>query len=233
VATDLLARIRGELEERMTQLRPLLSEYERLMTVADTLASTEAEAAASVASPPAARRPSGARSAAASPRRRARGPRGSAAGAIERAASTLAAVDPIEPQASPAPEPPSSPAASAPAAAPQPPRSRRASASATAGEPPTSTSVAAATSAEIVAWDDDEDEPQREPASPEAVQQAILAALEHGSHTVSELVMVTAMSGPEIRANLSRIVRRGKVAKVKRDGDGKTAYALSPALAQV
>jgi hypothetical protein len=67
---------------------------------------------------------------------------------------------------------------------------------------------------------------RREPVSPADAQQAILAALEHGSHTPGELVMVTAMSPTEIRSNLGRLARRGAVAKVKRDGDGKVAYAL-------
>jgi predicted Rossmann fold nucleotide-binding protein DprA/Smf involved in DNA uptake len=54
------------------------------------------------------------------------------------------------------------------------------------------------------------------------VGQAILDALEHGSHTVAELVMVTAMSAKEIRGGIRRLETHGKVAKVKRDG--KTAY---------
>ncbi len=75
--------------------------------------------------------------------------------------------------------------------------------------------------------------PTRKPASPAAVQQAILAALEHGSHTASELVMVTAMSTREIRGGLSRLAGRGAIAKVKRDGDGKSAYALPSVSARV
>ncbi len=38
--------------------------------------------------------------------------------------------------------------------------------------------------------------------------------------------MVTAMSTPEIRGGLIRLVGRGAITKVKRRGDGKTAYAL-------
>jgi hypothetical protein len=55
--------------------------------------------------------------------------------------------------------------------------------------------------------------------------QAILAALEHGSHTPSELVTVTAMGGPVIRGNLRRLLAEGTIKKVERDG--KTAYAVS------
>jgi predicted Rossmann fold nucleotide-binding protein DprA/Smf involved in DNA uptake len=58
-----------------------------------------------------------------------------------------------------------------------------------------------------------------------AAQQAILAALEHGSHTVSELVVVTAMSAANIRENLRRLLKAGTVTRASRDG--KAAYALS------
>jgi len=70
--------------------------------------------------------------------------------------------------------------------------------------------------------------PKRERAPRGAAQLAIVAALEHGSHTVSELAVVTAMSGANIRANLRRLVSAGTVTTAKRDG--KAAYALaSPA----
>jgi hypothetical protein len=59
-----------------------------------------------------------------------------------------------------------------------------------------------------------------------AAQQAILAALEHGSHTVGELAVVTAMPGPSIRQNLRRLVLSGAVTRSQREG--KLAYALSP-----
>lgn len=65
----------------------------------------------------------------------------------------------------------------------------------------------------------------RERAVRGAAQQAIVAALEHGSHTVSELVVVTAMSAGNIRENLRRLVRAGAVTTAKREG--KSAYALS------
>jgi hypothetical protein len=58
-----------------------------------------------------------------------------------------------------------------------------------------------------------------------AAQQAIIAALEHGSHTVSELAVVTAMSGPSIRQNLRRLTITGTVTRAEREG--KLAYALS------
>jgi DNA-binding transcriptional ArsR family regulator len=58
-----------------------------------------------------------------------------------------------------------------------------------------------------------------------AAREAILAALEHGSHTVSELVGVTAMTGPNVNGNLRRLLAEGAIAKT--DREGKTAYALS------
>ncbi|HEX4838635.1 MAG TPA: hypothetical protein VFV03_08955 [Solirubrobacteraceae bacterium] len=57
-----------------------------------------------------------------------------------------------------------------------------------------------------------------------AAREAILAALEHGSHTMSELVVVTAMSGPNIDGNLRRLVSEGAVVKTERGG--KIAWAL-------
>jgi len=57
-----------------------------------------------------------------------------------------------------------------------------------------------------------------------APREEILAALEHGSHTVGELAVVTAMSGPNINGNLRRLVSEGAVAKTEREG--KVAYVL-------
>jgi predicted Rossmann fold nucleotide-binding protein DprA/Smf involved in DNA uptake len=58
-----------------------------------------------------------------------------------------------------------------------------------------------------------------------AAEQAIVAALEHGSHTVAELVVVTAMPGGEIRSSLRRLNGAGTVTRTQRAG--RTAYALS------
>ncbi|MFI4977224.1 MAG: hypothetical protein ACHQC8_00880 [Solirubrobacterales bacterium] len=63
------------------------------------------------------------------------------------------------------------------------------------------------------------------PARRGAAEHAIVAALEHGSHTVSELVVVTAMSGPNIRSNLRRLLKARTVTRTLREG--KAAYALS------
>jgi hypothetical protein len=177
--TDLLARVRTELEQRMAELRPLLSEYERLISAADTLTSIDA---AGETQPPA---PAPAAAPMATVRRRERR---------------------------------------------TPARSVRASTEARTEETSAPIAAAASERAAPEQWREEyEREPRPKPATQGEAQQAILAALEHGSHTAAELVMVTAMSGSEIRGSLTRLVRRSKVAKVKRDGDGKSAYALRSA----
>jgi DNA-binding transcriptional ArsR family regulator len=60
-----------------------------------------------------------------------------------------------------------------------------------------------------------------------AAREAILAALDHGSHTVGELAVVTAMSGPNINGNLRKLVSEGAVVKTEREG--KAAWALPDA----
>jgi predicted Rossmann fold nucleotide-binding protein DprA/Smf involved in DNA uptake len=65
--------------------------------------------------------------------------------------------------------------------------------------------------------------PDRAPRG--AAQQAIVAALGHGSHTVAELVVVTAMPAANIRRNLRRLVKAGRVTTARREG--KAAYALA------
>ena len=58
-----------------------------------------------------------------------------------------------------------------------------------------------------------------------AAEQAIVAALEHGSHTVAELVVVTALSGAITRDNLRRLLKAGTVSRTRREG--RAAYALT------
>jgi hypothetical protein len=60
-----------------------------------------------------------------------------------------------------------------------------------------------------------------------AAREAILGALEHGSHTVGELAVVTAMAGPNINGNLRRLAAEGVVVKTAREG--KAAWALTEA----
>jgi hypothetical protein len=269
VATDLLERIRSEIDERLTQLRPLLSEYERLAAAAETLAAVGAAPLAAVGTTPR------------------RAPDAAPRGGVDTAAETSSVEAPYakSPYAPPARAVPELPAAQAPtpstdaprlpAEAPQFPLEAPADPTEEPPTPalrrayplrgsdgvklamslrttplqrptprPTATPAAGAPSATQVlerpspappvveedTWQlsppAPDREPAREPASPAAVRQAIIAALEHGSHTANELVMVTAMSTPEIRGGLIRLTGRGAVTKVKRRGDGKTAYAL-------
>jgi DNA-binding transcriptional ArsR family regulator len=73
----------------------------------------------------------------------------------------------------------------------------------------------------------DEEKPKAARAQRGAAREAILAALDHGSHTVGELVVVTAMSAPNLTGNLRRLVSDGTIVKTEREG--KTAYALPTA----
>jgi hypothetical protein len=174
---DLLTKVCGEIDARLAELRPLVAEYEQLLGAADAIATTAAEAstppaaasrtAAKAPARKAARKPAKASGATAATAR-ARGPRGSAAGAIGRAVSV------------------------------------------STRQPVPDAGVAAS-------------KPER--ATRGAAQQAIVAALEHGSHTVSELVVVTAMSGANVRDNLRRLQKTGTVGRAKRDG--RAAYALA------
>ena len=61
-------------------------------------------------------------------------------------------------------------------------------------------------------------------ASLSANQRAIVAALEHGAHTVRELVTVTGMSDQTVRNNVKGLLGLERVGKVERGG--KAAYGL-------
>jgi hypothetical protein len=65
---------------------------------------------------------------------------------------------------------------------------------------------------------------QRAYAPRGAAQNAILAALEHGSHTTSELVSVTALPAASIRANLQRLLKGRVITRTTRGG--RSAYTL-------
>jgi hypothetical protein len=243
MATDLLEKIRSEIDERLAQLRPLLSEYERLTAAAETLAAVDARPLVAVnaeaeVETPYAERPS------APPAQEVQEPPAEAPSHPAETPRRLSDT-PV-----PAEEPPSAPAVRRPyplrgadgsiklamSLRTTPllqPTTPRPAATRAAAPTPTTTQVLeqppAPSTLERDAWAGSApaaDGEPREPASPTAVRQAILSALEHGSHTASELVMVTAMSTPEIRGGLIRLSGRGAITKVKRRGDGKTAYAL-------
>jgi hypothetical protein len=80
----------------------------------------------------------------------------------------------------------------------------------------------------LVARRTGESSPKPARAARGAAREAILAALEHGSHTVGELSVVTAMGGPNINGNLRRLAGEGVVAKTEREG--KTAWSLVESL---
>jgi DNA-binding transcriptional ArsR family regulator len=161
MASDLLTTIRGELDARLRELRPLFEEYERLVAAANLLDSPDGAAAVRAVV-----EGTGAASELSARRRGDRGGRGAAAGAPKaaKAAQTTGATD---------------------------------------------------------------DGGTRKRAQRGAAREAILAALEHGSHTASELVVVTAMSAPNITGNLRRLLQERAVVKTRREG--KTAYELARA----
>ena len=142
MASDLLTRIRDEVQQRLDELRPLVLEHERLLAVERSLNDMEDASAESVKATKSATRQSrsSARSTTSAPKR----PAGK-----RRAKPKRTAVD--------------------------------------------------------------------------SAGLAVLDALEHGSHTVSELVTVSAVSAGEIRSSIRRLLAGKQIKKV--DRDGKTAYA--------
>jgi hypothetical protein len=175
MAPDLLSTISREIDERLSELRPLLAEREQLLGAIRALEEAAAAETSSELVPEsvAAESPTPVKPA----RRQTRlggARRGSAAGAIERAASGPSKV------------------ASA---------KRKLAKPAAEGNP--------------------------ERAVRGVARETILAALDHGSHTVSELAVVTAMSGPSINGNLRKLVAEGAVVKTEREG--KAAWALPDA----
>ena len=161
-AGDLLDRVRGEIDERVAELRPHVEEHRQLLAVAESLTFDGS-------TPPAAER-------------------------VRRAA-------PDKP-ARPAPVP----AKTAKTAKTTEKRGLRTRRSAAAKAPT-----------------------GRPRGRRSATQQAIEAALEHGSHTLAELVLVTAIETAPIRAQLGRLQKAGVVSRVRREG--KTAYSLLSAAA--
>jgi hypothetical protein len=196
MAADLLATVRAEIDARLEQLRPAVDEYEQLLSAAVALEAEERKPPTVSRHAPVVRKAFVARKA-----------------PVESKA-------PVARKAPVAPETPAArraPVAAKPAAPPK-------VASPKAAEPVTpvrETPVRATVPA-----------PERKPEQPAPArptrsesQQAIVAALEHGSHTVAELAVVTAMSGPNIRETVRGLLKAGKVSKTKREG--KAAYALA------
>ncbi len=144
MAADLLTTIRAEIDARMRELRPLLAEYEELLSVAEALAADAERQARTTPAPPG-----------------------------RSAATTHSSSTPA-----------------------------RKVRTLLRGRPPAG----------------------RGRRSIAPAEQAILAALEHGSHTVAELAVVTALPAPDIRNDLRPLLALQAVVKTERDG--RTAYAL-------
>jgi outer membrane biosynthesis protein TonB len=204
---DLLTQIRSELDARLRELRPLLSEYERLLVAAEALVLEDASGDAP------------------SPRRRV-APK---TPARVSEAPTPPPKAPTPPPKAPTP-PPKAPTSAPKAPTPAPKAPTPAPKAPTpAPKAPTPAPKAAPVSAPAVPV---KPPPRRRDSAPKRAQRgaaavAIVAALEHGSHTVSELTIVTAMSGAIIQSNLRRLQQAGTITRTKRAGDGKAAYALT------
>jgi hypothetical protein len=180
--------IRHEIDERLSELRPLLDEHERLLDAAAALEMAGGELDVSGASPAV---NGGSRRA-----RKGVTRRGSAVGAIKLAPAgpTTQVLEPLAAVQSPDGD----------------------SSTRLNGKP-----RSAARPSRRVA------DPKPERVSRDIARETILAALEHGSHTVGELAVVTAMSGPSINGNLRKLVSEGAVVKTEREG--KAAWALAAA----
>ncbi|HEU0249582.1 MAG TPA: hypothetical protein VFR48_02550 [Solirubrobacteraceae bacterium] len=68
---------------------------------------------------------------------------------------------------------------------------------------------------------------RKQAAVTDDVREAILGVLEHGSHTIGELVVVTAMSTTSLNGDLRKLAAEGIVVKTEREG--KTAWSLADA----
>jgi hypothetical protein len=160
MTADLLAQVRAEIDGRLSELRPAVAEYERLLGAATALESSAA--------------------------------------ALEISTSAPHGASPV----SDGPIEIGSQAEQGALAAAQQATSRRAAKAPAAKAKPTA---------------------RRQPGVG-PVEQAIVAALEHGSHTLSELGVVTAMPASALREGLRRLLTAGKVTRASREG--RAAYAL-------
>lgn len=201
MASELLSAIRAEIDARMRELAPALAECERLNAA---VAALEAEARAPAARPapsvPARASRAGSTAAGTRSRARAASPRADAAtptraGATTSRASTAGGGSGAGGEGAPAPAATRSRGG----------RGAREGARARGARGRGGRRT-------------------RERPADSPVGRAILAALEHGSHTVAELVMVTALPVAEVRAGVRALLVGGVIAKTEREG--KAAYAL-------
>jgi hypothetical protein len=201
MGSDVLARVRAEIDARLLELRHAVVEYERLLDAERALAADAAAADASAAAVKAARPAKAARlvKAARPPEaaRPAKAARSTRSARPAKAASPAKAAPPVR-VARPAKAAPDK--AVGLATSPK----RRGKRGSAAG------AIKRAAS-----------------SSHEASQQAIVAALEHGSHTLSELVLVTAIAASELRQGVRHLQHAGTITRTKREG--RAAYALASA----
>ncbi len=194
MADDLLTNIRAEIEERLRELKPLLDERLELNAALVALSND------SRGPNPSRARDAGSRG----PRARDAGPRAARAQAPSRRVGAARQT--------------------APSARTGPVRPRAArSESARTGAARTGAARDEIVGGGLVAR-----APARKRSRPRGTRsptdRAILAALEHGSHTVAELLVVTGLPAREIRDSL-RLMRMQR-AIVTTDRENKTAYAL-------
>jgi hypothetical protein len=62
------------------------------------------------------------------------------------------------------------------------------------------------------------------------VEETILGILEHGSHTVAELGVVTALSAAKINASLRKLAAQSAIARTAREGKAAWALAQPPSV---
>lgn len=199
--SELLSVIREEIDARLRKLAPAAAEHERLTAVVQALEAEARAAPTPVDIPPAQAagtmsRPSRSRAS--------RSPVARPGASRPRAARSRAS----QPRAPRAAATRSAPPARTPARTPVP---RGPSPAARAPRPKTPSAKAPRRRA-------------RERPADTVGGKAIVAALEHGSHTVAELVIVTALPAPEIRASARALLQGGAIVKTAREG--KAAYAL-------
>jgi hypothetical protein len=198
---DLLATVSAEIDARLRDLRVAVREYEQLLSAADALEAERQKPTTVRSQAPAVRKVPAARK---SPTQR-RGP--------------LALKASLAPKARIARKPPAPKAVAV-----RSPKVIDRKASAVVKEPVAvkEPAVVKPARAKAVA-------PKKEPAPARPKrgesEQAIVAALEHGSHTLAELAIVTGIVAPALRDGLRGLQKAKKITKAKREG--KAAYALA------
>lgn len=231
---DLLTTIRAELDARLSELRPLLDEYHELRIALDALGD-ERPVAVAVAAPPVARAttPAARATRATAPAARATTPAARAttpvavpaAPAVARSASAAAPAAPAGSATAPVATPAAASIASVPAE-PLPDRERRVARGRVSVR---GSSTRRAVRPRVIrrpapAGVRRGRRPAIDGGAIDGMGKAILAALEHGSHTVAELGVVTALPASEIRESLRRLLAGKAIVKTERDG--RAAYAL-------